>query len=67
MTSTGELTWNFEIPGDELAKGEHTAEVRLVDEGDEVGTDRITFVADLSGRFTAYPMVDPVVKLTKYC
>ncbi|MEO6392977.1 MAG: hypothetical protein ABIP75_14100, partial [Pyrinomonadaceae bacterium] len=67
LTSTGSMTWSFEIPGDELAKGEHSVEVRLVDESEEAGTDRITFVADLSGRFTAYPMVDPVVKLTKYC
>jgi len=67
MTDTGEMTWSFTIPGDELEKGEHTLEVRLVDENKDEGTDRITFFCDLSGRYTAYPMVDPVVKGTKHC
>ena len=67
MSKTGEMTWSFPIPGDALAKGEHTMEVRLVDENKDEGTDRITFACDLSGRFTAYPMVEPVVKGTNYC
>lgn len=67
MRETGEMTWSFPIPGDSLAKGEHTLEVRLVDQNGEEGTDRISFASDLSGRFTAYPMVEPVVKGTNYC
>ena len=67
MRRTGELTWSFPIPGDTLAKGEHTLEVRLIDENKDEGTDRITFACDLSGRYNPYPMVEPVVKGTKFC
>jgi predicted phosphodiesterase len=67
MEQTDESMWSFSIPGDALAKGEHTLEVRLVDENEDEGTDRITFACDLSGRYTPYPMVDPVVKGTKFC
>jgi predicted phosphodiesterase len=67
MQQADELTWSFPIPGEDLDKGEHTLEVRLVDQNNDEGTDKITFACDLSGRYTAYPMVDPVVKGTKYC
>lgn len=67
MRPTDEMAWSFPIPGDRLAKGEHTLEVRLTDQNGDEGTDRITFFCDLSGRFTAYPMVEPVVKGTNYC
>lgn len=67
MRETGEMTWSFPIPGDKLAKGEHTLEVRLIDQDKNEGTDRITFACDLTGRYTAYPMVEPVVKGTKFC
>lgn len=67
MRRTGEMTWSFPIPGDTLAKGEHTLEVRLIDENKDEGTDRITFACDLSGRYNPYPMVEPVVKGTKFC
>jgi 3',5'-cyclic-AMP phosphodiesterase len=67
MEKTEDLAWSLPIPGDLMAKGEHTLEVRLVDENNDEGSDKITFACDLSGRFTAYPMVDPVVKGTKFC
>lgn len=67
MRKTGDMTWSFPIAGDRMAKGEHSLEVRLIDENGDEGRDSITFVCDLSGRFTAYPMVDPVVKGTNYC
>ncbi len=67
MRNTDDLMWGFPIPGDLLAKGEHSLEVRLTDENKDEGTDRITFASDLSGRYNPYPMVDPVVKATKYC
>jgi 3',5'-cyclic-AMP phosphodiesterase len=62
-----ELNWSFPIPGDTLAKGEHTLEVRLTDANDAEGSDRITFACDLSGRYKLYPMVEPVVRETKFC
>ncbi|MFL6216840.1 MAG: metallophosphoesterase family protein [Blastocatellia bacterium] len=67
MRKIGGMTWNFPIPGDTLAKGEHTLEVRLTDQNEAEGTDRITFACDLSGRYNPYPMVEPVVKGTKFC
>ena len=67
MKHTDEMTWSLPIDGEALEKGEHTLEVRLVDENKDQSTDRITFACDLSGRYTAYPMVEPVVKGTKYC
>ena len=67
MKQGDEMSWSFPIPGDTLAKGEHLVEVKLVDENKDEGTDRITFACDLSGRYNPYPMVDPVVKGTKFC
>jgi Icc protein len=67
MKKTGDLTWSFPIPGDTLSKGEHALEVRLIDNEKAEGADRITFACDLSGRYNAYPMVEPVVKETKFC
>jgi predicted phosphodiesterase len=67
LQASAELTWNFPIPGDTLTKGEHTLEVRLTDASKEEGRDRITFLCDRSGRFNPYPMVEPVVRGTKFC
>jgi 3',5'-cyclic-AMP phosphodiesterase len=67
MSETDDMTWSMPIDGEALEKGEHTLEVRLIDKDKNEGKDRISFACDLSGRYTAYPMVDPVVKGTKYC
>ncbi len=31
------------------------------------GTDRITFACDLSGRYNPYPMIEPIVRVRKFC
>lgn len=67
MRETDDMMWSLPIPGDQLTKGEHSLEVRLTDENGDVGTDRIVFASDISGRYNPYPMVDPVVKGTKFC
>ena len=67
MRPTREMTWSGAIRGDKLAKGEHRVEVRLVDRDGAEGDDALTFLCDLSGRFNPYPMVEPVVKETKFC
>ena len=67
LQDRGDLTWSFPIPGDTLAKGEHTLEVRLTNADNEEGGDRIIFASDLSGRYNPYPMVEPVVRETKFC
>ncbi len=67
LRKTGDMTWSCPIPGDTLSKGEHSLEVRLADDQGFTGSDRLTFACDLSGRYNAYPMVEPVVKETKFC
>ncbi len=67
LRATGELTWSFPIPGDTLAKGEHTIEVSLTDADNAEGRDRITFLCDRSGRYNPYPQCEPVVRETKFC
>ncbi len=42
------------------------AVVRLIDDDNAEGTDRITFACDLSGRYNP-SMVAPVVRETKFC
>jgi 3',5'-cyclic-AMP phosphodiesterase len=67
IQSCGDLEWSFPIPGDSLAKGEHTLEVRLTDADNEEGSDRIAFACDMSGRYNPVPMVEPIVRETKFC
>jgi predicted phosphodiesterase len=55
------------IPGNILAKGEHTLEVRATDSSGASGSDSLVFQSDLSGRFNPYPAVEPVVRSTKFC
>ena len=67
MRENGAMNWSFPIPGDTLAKGEHTLEVRLTDANKMEATDRITVLCDLSGRYNPFPTVEPVVRETKFC
>ena len=67
LQDTGSLTWSFPIPGDTLSKGEHILEVQLTNSDKEQGRDRTTFSCDLSGRYNPFPMVEPVVRETKFC
>ena len=67
LQDRGDMEWTILIPGDTLAKGEHTLEVKMTNLDNEEGTDRITFACDLSGRYNPYPMVDPIVRGTKFC
>jgi predicted phosphodiesterase len=67
MRASKDMTWNLPIPGDKLAKGEHSLEARLIDSNKVESADRITFLCDLSGRYNPYPMAEPVVRETKFC
>jgi 3',5'-cyclic-AMP phosphodiesterase len=67
LQDRGDMNWSFPIPGDTLAKGEHALEVRLTNADNEEGIDRIIFASDLSGRYNPFPMVEPVVRETKFC
>ena len=55
------------LPGNTLPKGEHTLELRATDSSGATGSDSLTFLCDLSGRFNPCPAVEPVVKFTKFC
>jgi hypothetical protein len=67
LTAGDNATWTFPIPGDQLKKGEHTLEVRLIDKNKAESGDRLTFLGDLSGRYNPFPTVEPVVRETKFC
>ena len=63
----GPQDWTCPLPGDQLAKGEHTFEVRAVDGDGRLGGRTIEFMADATGRYTAVPAVRPVVFDTSFC
>ena len=55
------------LAGDGLKKGEHILEVQAVDAEGRGSGQRIIFMVDPTGRFTAIPMVRPVVTGTAFC
>jgi hypothetical protein len=59
--------WGHPLPGDQLNKGEHTLEALAVDKAGRRGSQRIGFMVDATGRYTAIPMVRPVVIGTAFC
>lgn len=59
--------WTHSLPGDRLAKGEHALEVLIVDANGRRGDQRIGFMVDPTGRYTAIPAVHPVVTGTAFC
>ncbi|HEV8377624.1 MAG TPA: metallophosphoesterase [Tepidisphaeraceae bacterium] len=67
LCATGVNQWEGPIAGERLRKGEHTLEVRVSDSEKGSGGDCIRFLVDRSGRYTALPQVEPIVKETKFC
>jgi 3',5'-cyclic AMP phosphodiesterase CpdA len=67
LTNSGENVWGHPLAAEGLAKGEHELEVRATDGAGLTGTNRIRWVLDNRGKFTAIPGVHPVVKSTKFC
>jgi 3',5'-cyclic-AMP phosphodiesterase len=59
--------WTGLLPGDRLAKGEHLLEVAAVTRDGSPGQQRIEFMVDPSGRYTAVPEARPVVTSTAFC
>jgi predicted phosphodiesterase len=63
----GACEWAASLPGDRLAKGEHQLEVEAADVQAGVAAVSQNFMVDRSGRYTAVPQVDVVVKETRFC
>ena len=59
--------WTCELDGNNLAKGEHTLQVRVSDGAGCEAAHCITFMVDSTGRYTAVPRVHPIVKGTAFC
>jgi hypothetical protein len=66
MEHTDRDDWVAPSPGDELAKGEHVIEVDASDEVDRKGRQRLSFMVDPTGRFTAVPCVRPRITQTSF-
>jgi len=67
LESSGDGNWSGPLPGDRLAKGEHLLEVVAVASDDTEGSQRVGFMVDSTGRFTAVPEARPVVTSTAFC
>jgi Icc protein len=59
--------WGYPLAGERLSKGEHDLEVQVVDANGRRGGHQINFMVDPTGRYTAIPMVRPVVIGTAFC
>ena len=55
------------LEGAKLIKGEHSLEVRVTDALGKTASQQIEFVADPTGRYTAVPVIHPVVTKTAFC
>jgi 3',5'-cyclic-AMP phosphodiesterase len=59
--------WSGPLPGDRLAKGEHILEVVAVTADGTERYQRVVFMVDATGRYTAVPEAQPVVTSTAFC
>ena len=60
-------SFSHPLAGAELTKGEHALEVRVTDALGQTASQRIEFIADPTGRYTAVPMLHPAVTNTAFC
>lgn len=60
-------SFSHPLAGAELTKGEHALEVRVTDALWQTASQRIEIVADPTGRYTAVPVIHPVVMRTAFC
>jgi 3',5'-cyclic-AMP phosphodiesterase len=59
--------WQARLPSDRLTKGVHSLAVVAVAADGTEGSQRIDFVVDPTGRYTAIPQVSPMVSATQFC
>jgi len=67
LSGTSPGFFSHPLEGARLTKGEHTLEVRVTDALGMTASQRIEFVADPTGRYTAVPVIHPVVTKTAFC
>ncbi len=67
MDPCGDGFWRAPLPGARLAKGTHRLAVRTEDATGAAGGHEIEFAVDPTGRYTAVPMVRPLVTSTTFC
>ena len=60
-------TWSGPLEGTRLAKGEHVLEVTVRCRSGAETSERIGFIVDPTGRFTAVPEARPMVHSTAFC
>ena len=59
--------WHIRRGGDRLGKGQHSLEVVAAAADGTEGSQRIEFMADSTGRYTAVPETRPAVTSTAFC
>jgi predicted phosphodiesterase len=59
--------WSALLPGDRLAKGEHGFEVEAVESEGSRASQKVDFMVDPTGRYTAVPSARPRVMQTSFC
>jgi hypothetical protein len=67
MSSPAPGFFSHSLEGAKLAKGEHSVQVRVTDTLGKIASQQIDFVADPTGRYTAVPVIYPVVTKTAFC
>ena len=67
LEAAGDGHWTGPLPGDRLTKGEHTLEIIAVSPDRDEGYQRIGFIVDPTGRYTAVPETRPLVTSTEFC
>ncbi len=59
--------WRGWLPTDRLTKGVHSLEVAAAAADETEGMQKIDFIVDPTGRYTAVPQVSPMVTSTDFC
>ncbi|QJW99865.1 metallophosphoesterase family protein [Frigoriglobus tundricola] len=67
MEPDGKGTWRAPLPADRLTKGVHRLTVRAESSDGESSERGTEFAVDPTGRYTAVPMVRPLVTATNFC
>jgi Icc protein len=67
MESAENGFWRAPLEADRLGKGVHRLTVRAEDAAGGAGEREMEFAVDPTGRYTAIPMVHPIVTATNFC